>query len=343
MTKPFLTIEKQIQLLKSRDLIINDDEEALHLFSLHSYYSVINGYKDIFLCPQKSEYYKEDRFKENVNLKDIIHLFRLDIEFRKEILSILEVVESILSNNIAYILGERYGHRKEDYLIKDNFQKGRRIKIWKNNKIVGHELEIDKLFRRLHRCYNSYEHPMRHYRENHKDIPPWVLVKGLTFRNLYYIYKLFRYRDKNYLISRCLGIDEESVDKDLKEFFNKALDLMIYYRNWAAHGNRIFSHKTRTKLSYYKPVYKSVGLCKDDYAKGIGVNDLFALSIAVRFFLRIDKVQATTYHVLITYYLRDYAEKNPEYYNLVLEAMGFPDNHHELIVGYKEEELSYAI
>lgn len=341
MSKPFLTIDEQIQLLKKRDLIIHDEEEAYKLFSQHSYYSVINGYKDIFLCPKKTREHNEDRFREDASLKDIINLFKLDIEFRKEILSILEVVESILSNNIAYILGERYGHKKGDYLDKVIFKKGRKIKMWNNGKVFGFEYEVDKLFRQLKRCYNSHEHPMRHYRDKHKNIPPWVLVKGLTFRNLYYIYKLFKSYDKDYLISRCLGINEVEIDDDIKEFFNKSLDLMIYYRNWAAHGNRIFSHKTRTELPYYKPAYVQCGLTKKDYDNKIGINDLFALSIAIRFFLSNDSIRAKTYHVSITHYLTSYEDNNNKYIKSVLEEMGFPENHYDLIVK-SERELQYT-
>lgn len=341
LSKPFLPIKKQIQLLRERDLIIDDDKEALQIFSLHSYYSVINGYKDIFLCPHKTQLFNEDRFKEDVNIKDIMSLFQLDIELRKEILSTLEVVESILSNNIAYILGERYGHNKEDYLKKGIFRKGRKIESKNQNRTTS-RFEVDILFDKLYLCYKSKKHPMKHYRANYQNIPPWVLVKGLTFRNLYYIYKLFKYEDKNYLISRCLGIDESLIDDNLKEFFNKSLDLMIYYRNWAAHGNRIFSHKTETELPYYELIYKACGLSKKDYINRVGVNDLFALSIAVKFFLQLDRSQSSTHHMLITYYLRDYAESNPVYFELVLQSMGFPPNHHELIIGIKEKELEYS-
>lgn len=341
LVKPFLTIDEQIELLKKRDLIIENDEEAYKLFRLHSYYSVINGYKDIFLCPVKTKAFGEDRFKENVNLKDIINLFNLDIQFRKEILSILEVVESVLSNNIAYILGERYGHQKEDYLKKSNFKRGRKIKKWDENKVIGHEFEIDRLFRKLEYCYESNEHPMKHYREKHKFIPPWVLVKGLTFRNLFYIYKLFKNDDKTYLISRCTGITETHIDNETKEFFIKSLDLMIYYRNWAAHGNRIFSYKTRTELPYYEPAFIKCNLTNDDYKEKIGINDIFALSIALRFFLQNSRLQFEEYYVSMAYYLEDYKERNREYYNLVLKEMGFPENYYELMMNQKEKEPAF--
>ena len=41
----FLTIDQQIELLKERKLIINDEKLAKYILMTYDYYEVINGYK----------------------------------------------------------------------------------------------------------------------------------------------------------------------------------------------------------------------------------------------------------------------------------------------------------
>ena len=47
MEKDFKTIEEQIEILKTRGIIIND-ERAKEILTENNYYYLINGYKDLF-------------------------------------------------------------------------------------------------------------------------------------------------------------------------------------------------------------------------------------------------------------------------------------------------------
>lgn len=44
----YKTFEQQIDILKERGLIINNIEYAKEILSIHNYYNVINGYKNLF-------------------------------------------------------------------------------------------------------------------------------------------------------------------------------------------------------------------------------------------------------------------------------------------------------
>ena len=59
MSKPFKTVEEQIEILKSRGLIIQDEERALFFLKNNNYYELINGYKDFFIDKDKTEMYIE--------------------------------------------------------------------------------------------------------------------------------------------------------------------------------------------------------------------------------------------------------------------------------------------
>ena len=50
--KDFKTIDEQIDLLKSRNIIFEDEENAKKILLNNNYYNIINGYKDLFLDNQ---------------------------------------------------------------------------------------------------------------------------------------------------------------------------------------------------------------------------------------------------------------------------------------------------
>ena len=46
--KDFKTIEEQINLLKSRNVVFIDENQAKEIL-INNYYNIINGYKDLFI------------------------------------------------------------------------------------------------------------------------------------------------------------------------------------------------------------------------------------------------------------------------------------------------------
>lgn len=51
MSKPFKTLDEQISILKSRGLIVHDDESAKLSLLCNNYYNVINYYSKFFMIP----------------------------------------------------------------------------------------------------------------------------------------------------------------------------------------------------------------------------------------------------------------------------------------------------
>ena len=46
--KEFKTIKEQINILKSKGIIINNEKKSYKILLNNNYYNIINGYKDIF-------------------------------------------------------------------------------------------------------------------------------------------------------------------------------------------------------------------------------------------------------------------------------------------------------
>jgi abortive infection bacteriophage resistance protein len=322
LAKPFKTLDEQIDILTKRNLIIESRDRAKYLLTKNSYYSVINGYKGIFLKPKNSPA-DEDIFEDNTTLEDIIDLHLFDKKIRNELSFALGNIEDTLSANIAYILAERFGYQQAEYIKESNFKLGRRTSSGR--------FERDILIYELKKICRKDEHPMQHYRETHLNVPPWIMVKGATLGTLVYIYKLFKKDEKDYLISRCLGIEIKEIDEELKQFFSKMLDLFRKYRNWTAHGGRIYSHKVKEELPYYPPAYDKFQFPKTRHDAGQGKNDVFALIVAICFFLQSDMHSFIQFEVAFPFHLRKYNETNPNYYYRVIEQMGLPVNYVESI------------
>lgn len=64
MDKPFKTYDTLIRSLRKRNMIIKNGSEAKRILERENYYSVINGYKDLFLDRESlGNLYKPERYK----------------------------------------------------------------------------------------------------------------------------------------------------------------------------------------------------------------------------------------------------------------------------------------
>ncbi len=77
--KPALNIEQQIELLKSRGLIINDENFAKDILSNITYYR-LSAYMKFFQ--------KYDLFSRNTTFEDIVYLYNFDKDLKSLILKI---------------------------------------------------------------------------------------------------------------------------------------------------------------------------------------------------------------------------------------------------------------
>ena len=91
MEKIFKTIDEQIKILKSRNIVIDDDEKAYKLLSKNNYYYLINGYKNLFLDNTS----KKEKYIKNTKLEEIYALYQFDknikINFLKYLLYHMDI------------------------------------------------------------------------------------------------------------------------------------------------------------------------------------------------------------------------------------------------------------
>jgi len=99
--KPPTTFQEQVNLLKSRGLIINESEKALQNISRINYYR-LSSYYIPFQINRKL-------FKLETSIEKIFRLYGFDKKIRSLIFGALEIIEVTLRTRIAYYFSRKYG------------------------------------------------------------------------------------------------------------------------------------------------------------------------------------------------------------------------------------------
>ena len=92
--KEFITIKEQINILKSKGIIINNEKKSYKILLNNNYYNIINGYKDIFLI--KNKYIK------NTSFEEIYAMYEFDRSLRNIFLEYILKIENQIRSLVAY-------------------------------------------------------------------------------------------------------------------------------------------------------------------------------------------------------------------------------------------------
>lgn len=306
-------------------LIINDIDRARKQLINTTYYDLINGYKDLFLVA-KNHKSVEDQYVEGTTFEDIVNLYNLDRELRYAILELLLDVECKLYSAISYSLCEVYGEAENNYLNTNNYKAGK-IQNYNN------EYERDNLFRKLNSYINNPKIvPLKHYKRKYDNIPPWILVKQITFGELNMLFKLSSSDVKNKVMKYTLGRKVE--DEKTKEFFTGSFKLFNDFRNLAAHGGRIYNARLKLQLPEVPLSSFNSGLYKNTTKTGYHNSNFSTLLIALLFLYKDDYEEIDGFLYKLKHILNNYKTLNPNYYEAVMINLGLNDNYEEHIFNF---------
>lgn len=263
--KPFKTIDEQIDILiNERNLRITNIETAKNALSRYGYYEIINGYKDNFMINPKND---AIGFKDTADFDHIYRLFRMDQNLRNWVMGALEVFEANLRQVVAYVVANNISDRQDVYIDRKKYKSGKK---YYNTRIHKYVYPIDDLINVLKKVTHSKKQPCKHYREQHNNIPPWIIVKHLSLGNLIWWTRLLKNEEKNAVITKMLGIPNIFLTEDLKNLFGEFLDLCLNYRNTAAHGGRIYNHYSNDHKLSFKSAQILLNRSSADYRNGKG-------------------------------------------------------------------------
>lgn len=305
MQKIFKTIDEQVEILRNKGLII-DDEENVRETLLRENYFFISGYRHPFIINDKLR-----RFKEGTNFRELYALFNFDRQLRNIVFKYLLVVENNLKSIFSYQLSKNYGFKEKDYLKSSNF-----------NTSGDKARQVNDLLRKIKRQIrvNGGQHSATtHYIYNYGYVPLWVAIKVLSFGIVCELYSIMKRSDQE----EIADIFHMNID-DLLTF----LPILANYRNLCAHEDILYDHKTATMIPSVM-YHRIVGIDNNENFTQ-GRNDLFALVIVLKFMLT--KSEFRLFLQEVDYEISVLSGKlNTIKTSEILSIMGFPRDYMKLL------------
>ena len=178
MEKLFKTLDEQLDILKSKGLIIEDEGLAKEILLRENYF-FINGYRVLLMNS-----YSDKSFIIGSTFRELYSIFLFDRYIRNILFKNLMIIENQLKSVISYQLSKKYVYRDKDYLNSKNFtndkSKSRRVK------------DIIEKMKRQVRVNGAHHMATMHYISNYGYIPLWVLVKVLSFGIVCELYSILK-------------------------------------------------------------------------------------------------------------------------------------------------------
>ena len=304
--KEFRTLDEQIDILRSKDLVINDVDAAKDVLLRENYF-FINGYRYLFFDKGKSR-----KFITGTRFEELYSAFLFDRNIRNIMFKNLLIVENNLKSIISYQLSKKYGFKEKDYLNPKNF-----VQDYKDSRRV--EDVLNKMKRQIR--VNGEKHTATyHYMNKYQYVPLWILVKVLSFGLINELYGILKPEDKDEIASFYKMSSE-----DLKVY----IQLLANYRNLCAHEDIVYDHRTQTFINDTK-YHEKMNIEKNELGEYIqGKNDLFAVVIIFKQMLDKNRFRD---------FLKEIANSFEEFDKDVdiitnenlLKRMGFPRNYMDI-------------
>ena len=211
--KPPLNLLQQINLLKSRGLIIDNDEKAKHLLEHISYYR-LSGYWYPLLANKQTH-----NFKINATLDTAFALYCFDRELRQLVLAEIEKIEVAVRAKISYVLAHKHGPFwfQNQTIFKD---------------LVKHAETLTKISSEFSRSDEEFIHAFKQKYFN--SLPPsWMMMEITSFGAMSQLYKNLKPGKEKRKIAHHFGLTDT--------VFITWLHSFVYLRNVCAHHTRLWN------------------------------------------------------------------------------------------------------
>lgn len=247
--QPSMTIDEQVENLKSLGLIINDEDYAKKILNDISYFRLIKAYSLGFKP-------KNGNYNEGVTFEQIVELYLFNANFRQITFAEIEKIEVNVRCRIANYFADVYGvlgYKDPGNFVDEGY----------------HNIFVEDIKEEIGR--NSKAPFVRNFKENYEggELPIYALVEVFSFGTLSKFYKNMKNTDKK-AVAKSFGIGYT--------YLESWLESISYVRNICAHYGRLYN----AKLSKTPILYK-------EYTQaGIGNNRIFGVLLCMKHILKYD-------------------------------------------------------
>lgn len=204
------TFEEQLNILRRKNIIIGNEEQALETLSSINYYR-LSAYG---LTLKKDD---KDEYKDGITFEQLKRIYDFDKRLREVFLYYLEAIEIEFRTKIAYYHAHDFGA-----LGYENAEK------FKND--YHHRMFIEKLDQGIQQ--SSKELFVMHHKSKYKGLFPfWVAIEVTSFGDLSRLYRNLLRETKIKVIGH-LNVPPETV--------SSWLHTLSYVRNVCAHYGRLY-------------------------------------------------------------------------------------------------------
>lgn len=229
--QPALTIDEQIDNLKSLGLEINDEENAKKFLNDVSYFRLIKAY-NLGLKAKNSTY------TDGVTFDRLVELYLFNANFRQILFTQIERIEVNLRCRIGNYFSCKYGVL--GYENADNFANS-----------DYHNDFIKDIYEEINR--NRKSPFVKNFRENYKDrkLPLYALVELFSFGTLSKFYKNMKNDDKK-VIAQTYNVGYT--------YLESWFEHIAFVRNICAHYGRLYNVRlNKTPILYQEYSEQNIG------------------------------------------------------------------------------------
>lgn len=322
--KPFKTYGEQILHLKSiYGLNIENTVKAEKILSTHSYYNLVNGYKEIFMINEK--------YQNNTNIDTLYVFSLLDRDIQSILFKYSVYVELIFKTRLAYYISENFGVTSHEYLDKQKY-----VSLKPNNKKYT---IFEKTFKSIdyyisNKNLKYMDDPTKHYYSTKNHIPPWILFKNITFSNVTNLYSFLKSTDKTNVANSVLDIDLDIEKK--KELLLNALIIIRKFRNSIAHDLKFITFNTKNYQLIIKdiiPYFENTMLYENEDTIDRGRNDIYAMILSILLLIDDNNLKIKFVYDLMTeidFYIKDLRYL----YDLYIQKTNLPVDFNKRLLNY---------
>ncbi len=218
-----LTFQNQLELLKSRGLIVEDEQKAICYLQGISYYRL-----SAYFLPYQLV---KDTFNEGTTFKQIIDTYSFDRELRLLIFDCIERVEIAIRTQFIYSLAVHYN----DSHWQDNRNLFSAPFSPKPGITIDPFTDLQKIIDKAKNAKNT-EVFIKHYcdtYDNPPNPPSWMCLELLTMGELSHIFRGLKDKQDRNRIANFFGVQQK--------VFISWLHAITYVRNICAHHSRLWN------------------------------------------------------------------------------------------------------
>lgn len=229
-SKPALTLDQQIQQLRARGMLIDDEDQARHYLGFINYYRLA-----AYWLPFEHDH-ATHAFKPGTRFEQVLERYVFDRELRLLLIDAIERVEVAVRTQYAYQLGHVHG--AHPLLDASLFQPNRGKWTYVSNR---QQLQQD--------VASSKETFIQHLQAKYPEpLPPiWAAVEIMTLGQLSKWYANLKYRADRNRIAHAFDLDESNLTSFLHH--------LAVVRNLCAHHGRVWNRELAFtfKLPAHRP------------------------------------------------------------------------------------------